>query len=223
MAKKLSVESIKKILKSKGFKVSMTILLIAAAAAALGASAYYSYKKDQTKFEAQQKEQMAKEEENRPLPPIDRSKMTVIDISDEQSMGRLNPFNPSQAFNVPQTGLVSENSLVVLPPQGNIEDSEAGAVMGTTISGIMYDSLNPSAIINIEGTEYFVKNNDTVNNYKIVSITPKQVTIKHGKNIYKAGVGELLTEVESNSNIVNIDKKFGGNNQDNISIKVRKK
>lgn len=81
----------------------------------------------------------------------------------------------------------------------------------TVISGIMYDKYSPSAIINIEGTDYLAKKGDVINSYKILNITQDTVTVKLGNNVYKAGVGEILAQGRIHYNSVpNLDKRFGG-------------
>ena len=65
--------------------------------------------------------------------------------------------------------------------------------------------------MNIEGNDYLVKKGDVVNNYKVVNIMQDSVTVKLGANVYKAGIGEILTEGSMNHNEVsNLSKKFGG-------------
>jgi predicted RNA-binding protein (virulence factor B family) len=55
------------------------------------------------------------------------------------------------------------------------------------------------------------KKGDTVNGYKILNIVKDSVTVKLGANVYKAGIGEILTEGELNYNEVsNLNNKFGG-------------
>ena len=100
---------------------------------------------------------------------------------------------------------------LVAPPEVLYEGSEAARVMDTIVSGILYDKLSPSAILNIEGNDYLVKKGDVVNNYKVVNIEPNSVTVKLGGNTFKAGIGEILTEGSVNHNDVsNLSKKFGG-------------
>lgn len=100
---------------------------------------------------------------------------------------------------------------LVAPPEILEEDSEAARIMNTTVSGIMYDKVSPSAILNIEGNDYLVKKGDVINNYKVTSITQNSVTVKLGNNTYNAGIGEILTDGTINyNNISNLNKKFGG-------------
>jgi hypothetical protein len=83
--------------------------------------------------------------------------------------------------------------------------------MDTIVSGILFDKYSPSAILNIEGSDYLVKKGDTVNNYKIENITQDSVTVRLGNNSYTAGIGQILTEGNLNHNdVANLSNKFGG-------------
>ena len=100
---------------------------------------------------------------------------------------------------------------LVEPPDAVNENSDAARVMDTIVSGILYDKYSPSAILNIEGNDYLVKKGDVVNNYKVVNILEDSVTVKLGKNVYQAGIGEILTEGAMNhNNVSNLNNKFGG-------------
>jgi Tfp pilus assembly protein PilP len=97
------------------------------------------------------------------------------------------------------------------PPETITEDVSATEVMTTKVSGIMYDRYNPSAILNINGSDYLVRTGDIVNGYKILSIAKDRVTVQNGANVYKAGVGEMFTGNGMNFNTVsNLESKFGG-------------
>lgn len=100
---------------------------------------------------------------------------------------------------------------IVEPPEVITEGSEAARVMDTIVSGILYDKYSPSAILNIEGNDYLVKKGDTVNNYKVLNIMQDGVTVKLGDNVYKAGIGEILTEGSvTHNDVSNLSNKFGG-------------
>ena len=59
--------------------------------------------------------------------------------------------------------------------------------------------------------DYLVKKGDVVNNYKVLAIAQDSVTVQLGSNVYKAGIGEILTEGSLNYNEVsNLGNKFGG-------------
>lgn len=144
---------------------------------------------------------------------IRNGKMVVITVT---SSGRPDPFLPSG-----DGGSGGIYSYLTPPPQTLPQNTDATKIISTTISGILYDKYSPSAIINIEGTDYLVKKGDIINKYKILSISKDLVAVQLGNNTYKAGVGELLTQTGFNDgNIANLNKKFGGNN---VSINVRRK
>lgn len=141
-------------------------------------------------------------------------KMVSITITNS---GRSNPFLPAD-----ENVLPASLSYLTAPPETLPTKTDATKIIDTTISGILYDKYSPSAIINIEGTDYLVKRGDIINRYKILSIDKTQVLVQLGQNIYKAGVGELLSQTDLNqNNIPNLNQRFGGNN--NISINVKKK
>lgn len=141
-------------------------------------------------------------------------KMALIQVSDS---GRSNPFLPAAE----NDGPVLPKLNLIAPPDPSAINADAKNILGTTISGILYDKYSPSAIINIDGTDYLVKKGDLINKYKIIAITKDQVTVKLGSNIYKAGAGQLLEESKINYNTIsNLEKKFGGNE---VYIGVKKK
>lgn len=139
----------------------------------------------------------------------------MVSISME-AVGRANPFLPTNDTSVLQEKLIPKESLpkfdLVEPPTGSDMDTDAAKVVTTKISGIMFDKYNPSAIINIEDTDYLVRSGDVINGYKILAISPQTVTVQLGSNIYKAGVGEVVTKDEgiNYNQISNLSKKFGG-------------
>ena len=80
----------------------------------------------------------------------------------------------------------------------------------------MYDNYNPSAILNIENNDYLVRSGDVINGYKILAISPSTVTVQLGRNVYKAGVGQIVTDGDLNFNTIsNLSHKFGGNTSGN--------
>ena len=131
-----------------------------------------------------------------------------------ENIGRSNPFMPprewSQISAVPSDGLKYE----LLPPlETPSVDSSAKTVVTTKVSGIMYDKNSPSAIINIDGSDYLVRAGDVLNGYKVLSIGRSVVTVQLGANVYKAGVGELLADGKSGityNQVANLSSKFGG-------------
>lgn len=131
-------------------------------------------------------------------------------ISIPQGTTKANPFLPYRDISGSSTLDVPAFTLVE-PPEVVDENSDAARVMDTVVSGILFDKFSPSAILNIEGNDYLVKKGDVVNNYKVVNIMQDSVTVKLGSNVYKAGIGEILTEGSLNHNDVsNLNNKFGG-------------
>lgn len=133
------------------------------------------------------------------------SSMVAMSIED---VGRSDPFLPDGAATKPKQ---KYNFELMPPPEAITVDTTATEVMSTKVSGIMYDRFNPSAILNISGSDYLVRTGDIVNNYKVLSIAREYVTVQNGANIYKAGVGEMFTGEGINFNTVsNLESKFGG-------------
>lgn len=139
--------------------------------------------------------------------------MVAMSVED---MGRSDPFLPTgeasakaKTRSQPKPAYAS----YLMPPPENISvDSTATAVMTTKVSGIMYDKSNPSAILNINDSDYLVRTGDIVNGYKILSIGRETVTVQYGSNVYKASVGEMFSENGLNFNTIsNLNGKFGGN------------
>lgn len=142
-----------------------------------------------------------------------KGKQVTIAVEDTSCV---NPFLPSGS----RMSVNPSLAYLTPPPETLPVNNDASKVMNTTISGILYDPYSPSAIINIEGSDYLVKKGDVINNYRVLAINKTQVLVQLGKNIYQAGVGELLSLTDLTNVTANLDRKFGGNN---VQIKVRKK
>lgn len=142
----------------------------------------------------------------------DYSNDKMVSISMANS-GRADPFLPAAEAG-PAPGHVNPSKLpyLVLPPLEQVgADSTAEKVLTTKVSGIMYDNYSPSAILNIEGTDFLVRAGDVINNYKVLSISKSVVTVQLGSNVYRAGVGQLFSTDGLNYNqIANLKYKFGG-------------
>ncbi len=145
---------------------------------------------------------------------------TMVAMSVED-LGRSDPFLPEKdrIANVkpkPKPKPKYYNDLLP-PPESISVDYSATQVMATKVSGIMFDKYNPSAILNINGSDYLVRSGDVVNGYKILSITTDTVTVQFGSNVYKARVGQLFTGngVIYNS-VSNLENKFGSRNNNSL-------
>lgn len=131
------------------------------------------------------------------------NKPVVVSVSNG---GRINPFMPYQAnlANMPKFDIVAPP--LDLPELDPLNDQ----LMATKISGIMYDSSRPSAIINIDGTDQLVHKGDRVKGYYILDITRDRVVIRYGSNIYRASVGQELDSSLQFNEVSNVSRQFGG-------------
>lgn len=144
--------------------------------------------------------------------PVATTASKRIVLSVPKGVVKKDPFVPYRDISGQELVNDVPTDILVPPPDVVNENSDAARVMDTMVSGILYDKFSPSAILNIEGNDYLVKKGDTVNNYKIIDIVQDSVTVCLGANIYKAGIGEILTEGTINkNNISNLNNKFGGN------------
>jgi len=138
------------------------------------------------------------------------AKNTAMVAMSVEDMGRSDPFLPDHETVVTKPKPKYEFDLMP-PPETITVDTTATEVISTKVSGIMYDRFNPSAILNISGSDYLVRTGDIINNYKVLSIGKDHVTVQNGANVYKAGVGELFTGDGVNFNTIsNLESKFGG-------------
>lgn len=141
------------------------------------------------------------------------SKKNVLTIP--SGIVKANPFVPYRSLgdevvtpklidDVPKFDLIA-------PPEISEDGATTAKIMDTVVSGILFDKFSPTAILNIDGKDYLVKKGDVVNSYKVLAIAQDSVTVQLGKNTYKAGIGEILTDGKLNHNdISNLSKKFGG-------------
>lgn len=145
--------------------------------------------------------------------PADEETDKMVSVPVE-NVGRAHPFLPPEEAEMLASIPNEKLKYDLLEPLESPEaDPNAQKVVTTKVSGIMYDKNNPSAILNIEGSDYLVRSGDVINGYKVLSIGKSSVTVQMGSNVYKAGVGQLVTDgqVEVNYNTVaNLTKKFGG-------------
>ena len=126
------------------------------------------------------------------------SKRAVVDVDEKISV---NPFLPISDIKDPAAKKnVKTNPNYILPPTTVGYNSTANILLRTSVSGIMYDAYNPSAIIKINNTDYLVRKGDEINGYKILNIKPKTVSIKLGANIYEAPVGIILANLSQTNN-----------------------
>ena len=138
------------------------------------------------------------------------SKKAVVDVDEKVSVNPFLPITDIKKASVKKVVKVDPNN--ILPPTSVGYNSTANILLKTSVSGIMYDTYNPSAIIKIDNTDYLVRKGDEINGYKVLNIQPKTVTLKLGANIYEAPVGIILASLSTtnNTNVVNLNKRFAG-------------
>ncbi len=128
---------------------------------------------------------------------------------------RTNPFKPPVANKVetdPYEMVDNTQFEIIEPPVASVPDENLTKLLQTQISGILYDNESPSAIVNLNGMDQFVKVGDVISGYKIVSITKDKVQISYKNNSYVASVGELFTKgnLEKRPAVANLENKFAG-------------
>ncbi len=142
---------------------------------------------------------------------------SLVTVSVTGNVGRANPFLPAVEITtrteseLPKLPVASYHQ----PPTEIVENPEATKLMQTTISGIMFDTFAPSAIISVEGQDHLVRKGDRINGYRILDITKNRVVVQNGTNIYRATVGETLTAKNEGvifNNVDNLQRKFAGAN-----------
>ena len=145
--------------------------------------------------------------------PNDVNNVTVS-IGD---VGRKNPFAPvggtksqqSSGFKQAGDGLDFE---IIEPPELEPEDEMITKLLETKVTGIMYDSKRPSAIVNIDGVDQLVRIGDILSGFEFISITRNKVVIRSDDNIYRASVGQPLNaeKITNPIEISNLETKFKG-------------
>ena len=128
---------------------------------------------------------------------------------------RINPFKPpviEKSNVIPYETINNSQFEIIEPPTAAVPDENLTKLLQTQISGIMYDSESPSAIVNLNGQDQFVKIGDVIAGYKINNITKDKVQITYKNNSYVASVGELFTRgaLEKQPAVANLEDKFAG-------------
>jgi len=152
---------------------------------------------------------------------VKKSKTSDDELADisVDGVGRKNPFMPvgvvsasSKTTEVVEKAASSEDFEIIEPPASVPADSTVSKLLSTKVSGIMYDEISPSAIINIDGFDQLVKIGDELESFFIIDITKNKVVIKSDANIYKASVGQPLNseKVVNSAEISNLENKFYG-------------
>lgn len=146
---------------------------------------------------------------------IDDVKVSIGDV------GRKNPFVPfavDKSSAVKSEDIIQTSSIgfdVIEPPSLAEVNPEISKLFSTKVSGILYDEIRPSAILNIDGFDQLVRIGDTLGEFSILNITKNKVIIKSGVNVYRASVGQPLNaeKVVTSAEISNLEHKFYGSNK----------
>ena len=131
---------------------------------------------------------------------------------------RLNPFKPPVVDDAQYSADLNNTEFEIIePPTSSVPDENLTRLLQTQISGILYDEESPSAIVNLNGLDQFVKAGDVVSGYTIDSITKDKVQVSYKNNSYVASVGELFTRgaLEKQRAVVNLENKFAGRYKNN--------
>ena len=125
--------------------------------------------------------------------------------------GRVDPFMP---YAEKSTVVADLPKFDIVAPPVDIPtevDPMINKMSEFKISGIMHDSIRPSAILTIDGSEQLVHKGDVVAGYEIKDITRTKVVVKYNTNIYEVSAGEKVNMAGVNVNpISTLNKQFGG-------------
>lgn len=151
---------------------------------------------------------------------FDSSKENNDIIISYDKVARENPFKPplySKTGSLNNVMIDNTQFEIIEPPVTSVPDENLTKLLQTQISGILYDDVSPSAIVNLNGVDTFVKVGDTISGYTIQEITNDKVQINYKNNSYVASVGELFTRgvLEKQRAVANLEKKFAGRYKDN--------
>ncbi len=134
-------------------------------------------------------------------------------------IANINPFKPPviKEVDTPYELINDTQFEIIEPPVTSVPDENLTRLLQTQISGILYDEESPSAIVNLNGIDQFVKIGDTVSGYTIKDITRNKVQISYKNNSYVAAVGELFTRgaLEKKQAVDNLENKFAGRYKNN--------
>lgn len=141
----------------------------------------------------------------------------IIVSYDKEKVVRENPFKPPvyvKQKEVHDNKVVVNNTQfeIIEPPTASVPDENLTRILQTQVSGILYDEQSPSAIVNLNGVDTFVKVGDKLSGYKIQSITEDKVQVNYKNNSYVASVGELFVrgQLEKQRAVADLEHKFAG-------------
>ncbi|HBG49994.1 MAG TPA: hypothetical protein DDW90_10990 [Cyanobacteria bacterium UBA9971] len=141
----------------------------------------------------------------------DDEEMVIVNVV---NFGRKNPFKPYKKYSM-VTGDLGIPSDIPPPPMFDpAADNQLKSLMESKVNGILYDPSGKSvAIINVKGSDYMVRQNDSIFGFYIGRITKNKVTISYGNNTYNVSVGEVIGQESLNYDpVVRNNQNFGGMN-----------
>ena len=142
-------------------------------------------------------------------------------------VGRTSPFVPYKEKNLLYGAGYMYNDMPLPTILGENDDTLIQLV-SAKVTGIIYDTVTPYAIINVLDNDYLVKIGDKVESFTITDIEKDYVAIKTGTNVYRAKVGDIIDGDINESGIYNVGHRFAGTksnvkDEDVIYIKGIKK
>ena len=154
--------------------------------------------------------------------PVKMDTEDDFDVKAIGDVGRKNPFVPFATADKKSDSAVevadtysSVGFDLIEPPVLAEEKPDISKLFSMKVSGILYDEIRPSAIINIDGFDQLVRIGDSLSGFSVLNITKNKVIVKSGVNVYKASVGQPLNaeKVVSSAGISNLEHKFYGSNK----------
>ncbi len=171
-------------------------------------------KADTAKAEAKDEKELTPLERAKLKKKADEKKESQLGLSGQSVIipvsagGRMDPFMPYMQ----KVALSKQPKFELIAPPTTIPEADpvVDEMVQTKISGIMYDSARPSAIINIGGEDQLVHKGDNVKGYNILNITKNSVVLKYKNNIYQATVGQTLEDGVNLNPVSGLSNQFGG-------------
>ncbi len=144
-----------------------------------------------------------------------------------EPVGRTSPFVPYKEKNLLYNANYMYNDMP-LPSILGENDDDLVQLVSAKVTGIIYDTVTPYAIINVLDNDYLVKIGDKIESFSITDIAKDYVAIKTGTNVYRAKVGDIIDGDIYESGIYNVGHRFAGTksnvkDEDVIFIKGIKK
>lgn len=115
----------------------------------------------------------------------DNEQKVIISTS---NVGRSDPFKPYSEVSLKKSDIPMIR--VPAPPRG--PNPNIVKLMAIKVNGILYDSYNSSAILNLDNNDYVVHKGDMLFDYLIKDIKKQKVVIQYENNVYSVGIGQII-------------------------------